>query len=630
MAYVSLYRKHRPQTFSEILGQEHVSTTLANAVNEGRIAHAYLFTGPRGTGKTSTARILAKAINCEKGPTSQPCQVCDSCVAITEGSSLDVFEMDAASHSGVDDTREILAGVPLGTAGGRKKVYVIDEVHMLTTQSFNALLKTLEEPPEHVVFVLATTEAHKVPATILSRTQRFDFRRIPAEVLEQHLSNVAKLEDVDIDQEALQLIARHAEGGARDALSALDQLASFGAKVTASEAEELLGKRAEDSFFEIFDAIAAGDVGAIFRTVQAFVAQGSDLRQLAFDALEHTRSLLLMKSAPEAESSLEMAPEDRPRLIAQAESLSGAALLRTLDLLGKAIIEMRNAPNHRLLLEVALVRSAAPETDPSPNGLLGRIERLERRIGIAGPAPAASAQPAGPAPAASAQPAGPAPAASAQPAAPAPEPAPKPAPSPVPAAQQAESAPPASSNQVEAPATAVPPAAKRTPAASQPVEAEPPQVETERQEAATLPPPAPSPDGVGFGHVKDAWPAVMKETNKASKRIGAFLHSSRPVSLDGNDLVVEVQSGFHAQAMTEPRNREVLIEALYSALGVRPMVRFVERGQDPAAAGPAVVEDEPQIADAADAEPIEGGEHDPLELVKKGLGAEVVEERGAG
>jgi DNA polymerase III subunit gamma/tau len=606
MAYLSLYRKHRPQTFSEILGQEHVSETLANEVNSGRISHAYLLTGPRGTGKTSTARILAKALNCEKGPTSEPCQVCDACVAITNGSSLDVFEMDAASHSGVDDTREILSGVSLATAGGRKKVYVIDEVHMLTTQSFNALLKTLEEPPDHVLFVLATTEAHKVLPTIVSRTQRFDFRRISAEVLEQHLSNVAKLETIDVEQEALAFLARHAEGSARDALSALDQLSSFAGKITLERAEELLGKRAEDSFFEVFDAIAAGDVGAVFRCIQSFVAQGHDLRQLAFDALDHTRSLLLLKSAPDAEGLLDVPPEDRPRLLSQTESLTGAALLRTLDLLGKAIIEMRNAPNHRLLLEVALVRAAAPDTDPSPGGLLGRIERLERRIGISGPAPSAASPDAAPQPAAS-------------------SPAPTPAEAgPVSPTPKPRSAPPRPKKHAPGPSSA--PASNSAPA---PNSALPTAGEVQQE----TPPPAPPPsiDGsVGFGHMRDAWSAVLKETNRVSKRIGAFLHSSRPVSLDGDLLVVEVQSDFHAQAMSELRNKEVLAGAVHDALGVRPQLTFVERGKDvPPAEETSPIENE-TAAVLEDAQPIEGGEHDPLELVKKGLGAEVVEERGAG
>src|SRR5918999_2112174 len=243
MAYLSLYRKYRPQTFDEILGQEHVSRTLANAISEDRVAHAYLFTGPRGTGKTSTARILAKALNCENGPTPNPCGVCASCVAIADGSSMDVMEMDAASHSKVDETRDILAGVPLATAGGRRKVYVIDEVHMLSTPSFNALLKTLEEPPAHVLFVLATTEAHKVLPTIVSRTQRFDFRRVPAELLEEHLAKIAKLEDIDIDADALGAVARHADGGVRDALSLLDQLASFGTHIAAADVAMLLGER---------------------------------------------------------------------------------------------------------------------------------------------------------------------------------------------------------------------------------------------------------------------------------------------------------------------------------------------------------------------------------------------------
>src|ERR671914_329922 len=318
MSYVSLYRKHRPQTFDELLGQEAVSRTLAHAVSEDRIAHAYLFTGPRGTGKTSTARILAKALNCELGPTPNPCGKCEPCVAIANGSSLDVIEMDAASHSKVDETREVLSGVPLATAGGRRKVYVIDEVHMLSAGSFNALLKTLEEPPPHVIFILATTEAHKVLPTIVSRTQRFDFRRIPSDVLEPFLEDIAKREGMDVEPAALNVLARHAEGSFRDALSALDQLSSFGGSVSAEEVERLLGERTEDAFVEVYDAIASGDVGEVFAAVHTQVAQGADPRQLALGALEHARSLLLLRTSPDSEELLDAAEDDRPTLLAQA------------------------------------------------------------------------------------------------------------------------------------------------------------------------------------------------------------------------------------------------------------------------------------------------------------------------
>ena len=604
-AYLSLYRKYRPQRFSEILGQGHVSQTLANAITEDRVAHAYLFTGPRGTGKTSTARILAKALNCERGPTPDPCGVCDACIQITEGTSLDVFEMDAASHSGVDDTREILSGVPLATAGGRKKIYVIDEVHMLTSQSFNALLKTLEEPPGHVVFVLATTEAHKVLPTIVSRTQRFDFRRISAEILEEHLSHVAKLETIDIEPDAIAHIARHAEGSARDALAALEQMASFGGTVTLESAERLLGRRSEDTFFETFDAIAAGDMGAVFRAVQTFVAQGADLRQLAFDALEHTRSLLLLKAAPESEELIDVPAEDRPRLASQAMQFTPTTLLRTLDLLGQAIIEMRNAPNHRLLLEVALVRAAAPDTDPSPNGLLGRLERLERRIGISetsggqavaapGPAPGGGSPPATHPQAFKGSPSG--------------------------------AAPPSSPAEVANPAKPAP--SKKKPKAAE-VEAP---AATSSVEEVPAPVVAVDASGVGLSHLRDAWSGVMKEVNKISKRVGGFLHSSRPVSFDDGSLLVEVQFEFHAKTMSDPANADVLRNAIHAALGVSPQLRFVERGgaaapieaEAPEATAP---EPEPHISEIADAAPIEATDQDPVELVKRGLGAEIVEER---
>lgn len=624
MTYVSLYRKYRPQTFAGLRGQEHVAQTLANAIDEGRVAHAYLFTGPRGTGKTSTARILAKSLNCEQGPTSKPCGKCASCVAITEGSSLDVFEMDAASHSGVDDTREILSGVALATAGGRKKVYVIDEVHMLTTQSFNALLKTLEEPPDHVVFVLATTEAHKVLPTIVSRTQRFDFRRATADVLEAHIGDIAKQEGIDIDPDGIALLARHSEGSFRDALSALDQLSSFGHAVGQADVESLLGMRDEETFIELFDAVAASDVGAIFSAMQRFVAQGADVRQLADDALEHVRSLLLLKTAPDAEELLStMATEDRTRLGIQAGAFSTETLLRTLDLIGQAVIEMRNAPNHRLLLEVALVRAAAPETDPSATGLQGRIERLERRIGIEGPvsAPEPTAQ-SGAARGAPTPPRLGSPGADAAPATPPVAKAPRRPPTkartsaPDTTAGVGSAAEPqrASAGQQQKESSMRPEARERAPADGSASAAPEPQ-----------PVPGTAQSGVGLGALKDSWSAVLKEVNKVSKRVGAYLHASRPLRMEGEVLVVSTQSDFHARQMKEDKNRSVLGEGIYNALGIKPRVEFTHAGVEGAVVeedAPAPVED---LKEAQDAVAVET--EDPIELVKKGLGAEVVEER---
>ena len=603
MAYLSLYRKYRPQTFDEILGQRHVSETLANAITEDRVAHAYLFTGPRGTGKTSTARILAKALNCEKGPTPKPCGACAACRAISDGSSLDVIEMDAASHSKVDEIREILAGVPLATAGGRKKVYVIDEVHMLSSGSFNALLKTLEEPPSHVLFILATTEAHKVLPTIVSRTQRFDFRRVPASILEEHLADISTREGYDIEKEAFGVIARHADGGVRDALSALDQLGSISGHITTEDAEDLLGERHDDSFIELFDAIASNDVGRVFVTCHSLVTQGADPRQLALGALSHARALLLLRTAPDAGMMLEIGEHDLATLENQAQNISGPTLLRFLDLLGKAITEMRNAPNHRLLLEVALVRAAAPDTDPSPGGLLGRIERLERRIGIA------EQQGAPPIEAATE-----------------PEPVPE---TPTPAAEK-----PKRRTKERAPAPA------ETPISAERKTVEPksaPDSAPTSQEAPERPVASEGvPAEVSFAAIRDNWGATLDEVGRMSKRIGGYLNPSRPLRMDEQGLLVEVQATFHESTMSEERNREVLAEALYSALGIRPQLSFVARGSGPepadeaprqVATPPRARAGEEDVTDIEDTTPVEGGTHDPIELVKKGLGAEVVEER---
>jgi DNA polymerase-3 subunit gamma/tau len=436
------------------------------------------------------------------------------------------------------------------------------------------------------VFILATTEAHKVLPTIVSRTQRFDFRRATVDVLQPFLEDIAKKEGIDVEPAALNVLARHGEGSFRDALSALDQLSSFTGSVSAEEVESLLGERNEDTFVELFDAIAAGDVGAVFAAVHIQIAQGADPRQMTLGALEHARSLLLLRTAPDAEELLDVGEDDRPILLTQSARFTPGALVRTTDLLAKSLVEMRNAPNHRLLLEVALVRSAAPETDPSATGLLGRIERLERRMGIEpsveAPAPAPQAAPQ---------------------TAPRARPAPQPAAAPsVPAAPQAHvDATPG------APRESAPPEQTPEPAA-EPAEPAPPPV-------------APIPAEVGLSAIKDAWPATLAEVKKAKRRVAALLEPSRPVSFDGERLVVEVQSNFHVESMSATDHKEKLAEALYSALGIGPRLEFVERDSTPAPA-PAVEE----VADLATSTEV-SAEHDPIELVKRGLGAEVVEEK---
>ncbi|MEA2506521.1 MAG: polymerase subunit gamma/tau [Actinomycetota bacterium] len=596
MAYLSLYRKYRPRNFEEILGQSHVSATLTNAIVEDRVAHAYLFTGPRGTGKTSTARILAKAINCAKGPTPTPCGECTSCTSIEDGSSLDVIEMDAASHSKVDDTREILSGVSLATAGGRRKVYVIDEVHMLSTPAFNALLKTLEEPPPHVIFILATTEAHKVLQTIVSRTQRFDFRPLSAHLLETHLTQVSKNEGIDIDQAALAFLARHAAGSARDALSALDQLSSFGGPIGVLEAERMLGGNREDVFLQLFDAVAAGDVASIFLTIHSVIAQGSDPRQLAKNALTHARSLLLLVTAPEGEDLLDVSVEDLPKLVTQAQRFSAADLLRAIELISDGLAEMRNTPDHRLLLEVALVRAAAPETDPGSTGLLGRIERLERRIGIdTDAASAATPPPAWQRTAATAKTA----------------PAPR-------------SVAPTADRKTRPTPTPAPDVQKETDVGGSPAA-------VAAEDAAALQ----ESGGVGLSHIKGAWDATLVEVNRRSKRVGAFLNPSRPVQLQDDQLAVEVQSKFHATEMASEKNRQLFADALHAALGIRPQIVFTARGEtnaEPSSAStPAPASKQSAAAAAGEFvdEPLSDIEEDPIELVKKGFAAQVVEEKNS-
>ena len=372
--YQSLYRRYRPQRFAELRGQDHVTTPLRNAVANGRTVHAYLFSGPRGTGKTSTARIMAAALNCAKPVDGEPDGTCESCVAIRAGSSLDVVELDAASNNGVDAMRDLVARAALGSPG-RWKIYIVDEVHMLTTAASNALLKTLEEPPGHVVFVLATTDPQKVLSTITSRTQNYEFRLLGPELLASLLLDVNDQADLRLDPETLDRVARRGNGSARDALSALDQAAAAGG--AEDEAEAIPA---------VVQALAGRDVGAALVAVAEAAGRGRDPHRLAVEIVEHLRSGFLLTMAPD----LAGVPEhQRPALADQARRLGPAATVRAMEVLGETLIAMRDALDTRVTLELALVRLCSPAADSSYAALVERVETLERRLagGAAPPGP---------------------------------------------------------------------------------------------------------------------------------------------------------------------------------------------------------------------------------------------------
>ncbi|HEX2089989.1 MAG TPA: DNA polymerase III subunit gamma/tau, partial [Actinomycetota bacterium] len=381
--YQSLYRKYRPQAPDEVIGQDHVVRALVGAVRENRLSHAFLFCGPRGTGKTSTARILARMVNCEKGPTAEPDGTCEQCLRIRDGTHLDVVEIDAASHGGVDDARELRERAPTAAAMGREKVYIIDEAQRLSREAFDALLKVFEEPPPAVRFVLATTEPHKMPPTIVGRCQRFDFRRVPTDALADHLERVAKEEGLVLPRAAAEALARQSEGSVRDALSLLDQSAVLGGgEITEEVIASLIGAPGSDVQFELADAIAVHDSKAVFEIVHRLVQEGQDFRHLTGLVIAHFRDLLLVRSSPDDLGLLDVPPELHGRMAGQAQKFTSAELSRILSLLLAAQTDMRWTTSPRLTLELALIRATIPEADPTPAGLAARIERLERLAGV--------------------------------------------------------------------------------------------------------------------------------------------------------------------------------------------------------------------------------------------------------
>ena len=376
----SLYRRHRPQSFDDVVGQEHVVRTLRNAVERDRVHHAYLFVGSRGTGKTSLAKILARSLNCTNGPTVSPCGECESCRTIAAATSLDVIEMDAASNRSVDDIRELRERVGYAPAAGRWKVYILDEAHMLTREAWNAFLKTLEEPPPNTVFVLCTTEPHKVMPTIVDRCQRFDFQRPSLDQIAEVLRRVSALESIEIEPGAVAAIARAAGGSFRDALKTLDQLVSYGGKqVVTEDVLAVLGIAEAELILAAADAIAAEDGRAALGTSERLNRSGRDVAQFGRDLLAHLRQLLVIRTVGDVPDTFSVTAADPERLRDQAEAFSDLALARAIDTIAAALAGIKEGDEPRMTLELAVLRAARPQLDPTRQALLQRVEGLERR-----------------------------------------------------------------------------------------------------------------------------------------------------------------------------------------------------------------------------------------------------------
>ncbi len=617
----SLYRKYRPQTFEQVVGQSHVVSTLERAVTEGRTSHAYLFCGPRGTGKTTMARIVAKALMCEQGAGHLPDGTCEECQLIAAGEHPDVYELDAASRTGVDNVREeIISRVDYAPVRGRYKVYIIDEVHMLTPAAFNALLKTLEEPPEHVVFIMCTTDPQKILATILSRVQRFDFHSIAPNEMHDHLIEVCNSEGFTYDDEALQIVVRHARGGMRDALSALEQLSVFGAgHIGADSARDLLGETGGSALAGVSRSLAERDVPALFSGVADLVNNGGDLLQFTRELAARVRNAYVVSIAGAKPGVIDVPEGELAELSEEAAAYgSSDRLARVLSVLGDAANDMRTAPNQRLVLEIALTRCARPESDLTLESLAERIERLERG-GVVAAAPAQAGGVAMPA----AAPAAAAPAPSAPAAAPAPAPSAASAPvaaapassapsnnggfvppklvlpgkrrpgvaSAADSAAPAPAAPKASPAAAPAPKPAAPavaaspqPAPAAAPSGAKPAAAAPTSVAPAASAAQPAAAPAPSAPSADAGALQRAWKQISQAVRASNPSFGSLLLNAEADSDDGTTLTLSFPAGsaFAMKMLGRQDVRSAVDAAVVSVLGPRQLAT-TERAAAPAA-----------------------------------------------
>ena len=377
----ALYRVYRPKNFSDVIGQEHIVRTLKNQIENNNVGHAYLFCGTRGTGKTSTAKIFSRAVNCTNLHNDEPCNECENCREILEDKNMDVVEIDAASNNSVDDIRELRENVKYSPAKAKYKVYIIDEVHMLSQGAFNALLKTLEEPPSYVIFILATTEPHKIPATILSRCQRFDFKRVTVKDISSRMRYICKKEGIEADEKALNLIARNSQGALRDALSILDQCISFeGNKISYNDVIELLGSVNIEQLFDLAESIIKEDTRKSLQILNDFIIWGKDVRNLVNDLIDHFRNLMVCKISNDLDEIISLPEETIDLLKQQAETIDTNNLIRILNILSEAQDGMKISSNPRVLMEVTMMKIAQPMFDESKEALIKRIENLEQKI----------------------------------------------------------------------------------------------------------------------------------------------------------------------------------------------------------------------------------------------------------